>query len=106
MELRYHMLQPTSVRRLALLCFLALAGAAGGKPSALAPRALPGWVIYDKFCLSCHGGLGDGRGPAAPYTWGRPRAFTAGNYEWRSTGTGQPPTDDDLRMTIRFGAGG
>ena len=68
-----------------------------------APR---GWAVYDKFCLACHGALGDGKGPAAPYTWGRPRAFVRGDYEWRSTPFGKPPTDDDLRTTIRFGARG
>ncbi|MDB4956241.1 MAG: hypothetical protein JWO36_3810 [Myxococcales bacterium] len=29
-----------------------------------------------------------------------------GEYAWRSTPIGQPPTDDDLRTTIRFGARG
>ncbi len=70
------------------------------------PRGLAGWPLYERLCLPCHGALGDGHGPAAPYTWGRPRAFAGGEYEWRSTAVGQPPTDDDLRMTLRFGARG
>ena len=70
------------------------------------PRALPGWSLYDRLCLACHGAQGDGRGPAAPFTWGRPRVFTSGQYEWRSTAIGQPPTDDDLRTAIAFGARG
>ena len=70
------------------------------------PRTLAGWPLYERLCLPCHGALGDGSGPAAPFTWGRPRAFVAGEYEWRSTAVGQPPTDDDLRTTIRFGAPG
>jgi len=70
------------------------------------PRAYPGWRLYDRLCLPCHGAAGDGRGPAAPYSWGAPRAFTRGTYAWRSTPTGQPPSDDDLRATIRYGAPG
>lgn len=70
------------------------------------PRALPGWTLYDRYCLACHGTLGDGQGPAAPFNWGVPRSFAAADYKWRSTPLGQPPTDDDLRTTIRFGAPG
>ena len=81
----------------------ATVAAAAGKTD---PRALPGWALYDRLCLPCHGAAGDGRGPAAPYTWGEPRALTRGMYEWRSTATGQPPTDGDLRATIRYGAPG
>jgi len=73
---------------------------------AVAITSLPGWPLYDRFCLPCHGAKGDGKGPAAPFTWGEPRAFATGVYEWRSTATGQPPTDDDLRTAIRFGAAG
>jgi mono/diheme cytochrome c family protein len=73
---------------------------------AVALTSLPGWPLYDRFCLPCHGANGDGKGPAAPFTWGTPRAFATGVYEWRSTQTGQPPTDDDLRVAIRFGAAG
>jgi len=77
-----------------------------GPPRPPAPRALPGWALYDRFCLPCHGTAGDGRGPAAPYTRGRPRDLTQGSYAWRSTPLGQPPTDDDLRTVIRHGAPG
>jgi mono/diheme cytochrome c family protein len=71
-----------------------------------APRELPGWALYDRLCLPCHGSLGDGRGPAAPYTRGRPRDLMQGSYAWRSTPLGLPPTDDDLRTVIRHGAPG
>ncbi|HEY5921520.1 MAG TPA: c-type cytochrome [Kofleriaceae bacterium] len=73
---------------------------------AVALTSLPGWPVYDRFCLPCHGAKGDGKGPAAPYSWGAPRAFTTGVYEWRSTASGQPPTDDDLRTAVRFGVPG
>jgi mono/diheme cytochrome c family protein len=70
------------------------------------PRTLPGWATYERSCAPCHGTAGDGHGPAAPFTRGGPRAFAKGEYEWRSTAIGQPPTDDDLRTAIRFGAPG
>jgi hypothetical protein len=73
---------------------------------AIAMTTLPGWPLYDRFCLPCHGANGDGKGPASSLTWGEPRAFATGVYEWRATATGQPPTDDDLRTAIRFGAPG
>lgn len=69
-------------------------------------RDLPGWRLYDRYCLACHGAAGDGQGPAAPFTWGRPRALTAGEFRWRSTPIGEAPTDDDLRATLRYGAPG
>ncbi|MBA3392172.1 MAG: c-type cytochrome [Deltaproteobacteria bacterium] len=70
------------------------------------PRALPGWPLYERYCVACHGAAGDGRGPGAPYTKGRPRDLVNGDYAWRSTPIGQPPTDDDLRATLRHGAPG
>ncbi len=80
---------------------------AAPKPAMRAlPQQLPGWSLYDRYCLACHGAKGDGRGPAAAFAWGDPRDFTTGAYEWRTTAFGQPPTDDDLRLAIRFGAVG
>lgn len=70
------------------------------------PRDLPGWAIYDRYCLACHGAAGNGRGPAAPFTTTPPRDLTTGEFAWRTTPLGQPPTDDDLRTTVRFGAPG
>lgn len=66
----------------------------------------PGWATYERFCLACHGERGDGAGPAAPYSRGRPRDFTRGEFAWRSTPIGSPPTRSDLRDTIRNGVGG
>ncbi|MCX5744728.1 MAG: c-type cytochrome, partial [Proteobacteria bacterium] len=71
-----------------------------------APTQLPGWVNYDRFCLPCHGVAGDGAGPAAPFTRARPRDFTRGDFAWRSTASGQPPTRVDLRAAIAKGVAG
>ena len=59
---------------------------------------------YDRYCVACHGERGDGRGPAAPFTWGVPRDFTSGQYKWSTTGGA--PSDDDLRVAIERGAPG
>lgn len=86
---------------------LVLVAFAAQKPAAgVVPQKLAGWTLYDRYCLACHGAKGDGRGPAAPFAWGDPRDFTRGAYEWRTTSFGQPPTDDDLRLAIRYGAAG
>ncbi|HUH05323.1 MAG TPA: c-type cytochrome [Kofleriaceae bacterium] len=84
-------------------------GAPGDEPSAAAPGPAPaadGAALYDRFCLACHGIAGDGRGPAAPWLWPRPRAFTTGELKWRSTASGKPATDDDIAAAIRFGVPG
>ena len=88
------------------LVAVVLVGAATVAQAAPAPRTLPGWPLYERQCSACHGADGDGRGPAAPFTWGRPRAFAEGQYEWRTTPIGSPPTDDDLRLAIRRGVAG
>ena len=97
------MRQVLSVRRVVLVV-VAIGLAAWGRPARVTPRALPGWQLYDRYCVACHGTAGDGQGPAAPFTWGRPRALTSGAFYWRSTPFGSPPTDDDLRATLRHGA--
>jgi mono/diheme cytochrome c family protein len=79
---------------------------AGGGARVTDPRTLPGWPIYERSCAPCHGAAGDGHGPASAFTRSDPRVFTRGDYEWRSTASGKPPTDDDLRTAIRFGAPG
>lgn len=104
LALRNVMRQPSAVRLLVVLAGVIAVAAWTWPLSTPSPRSLPGWPLYDRFCVACHGSDGDGLGPAAPYTWGRPRAFTSGDYKWRSSPVGEPPTDDDLRSTIEFGA--
>jgi len=95
------------VRRLVLLT-VAIALCAWVIPAAppATPRSIAGWSLYDRYCLACHGAGGDGRGPAAPFTSARPRDLTRGDFAWRTTVLGDPPTDEDLRLTIRRGAPG
>jgi mono/diheme cytochrome c family protein len=74
--------------------------------SPAAPARASGAVLYDRFCLACHGARGDGAGPAAPWLWPRPRDFTSGQFKWRTTPSGAPPRDEDLAAAIRHGVPG
>jgi mono/diheme cytochrome c family protein len=89
-----------------LVLGLGLALVLAGWHTPAPPQQLRGWPRYERLCLPCHGAQGDGRGPAAPYTWPAPRAFTRGELRWRSTPVGQPASDADVRATIALGAPG
>ncbi len=69
-----------------------------------------GAIIYERSCLVCHGLSGRGDGPAAfynsAYSASRPRDFTVGNYKYRSTPSGEYPTDQDLFRVITNGIPG
>jgi mono/diheme cytochrome c family protein len=66
----------------------------------------PGKPMYDAACARCHGLDGRGNGPAASLLHPRPRDFTAGKYKFRSTESGDIPTDDDLITIISNGLHG
>jgi len=65
--------------------------------------AKKGEAVYGRWCVSCHGELGDGRGYSAQWLEPRPRDFTSGIFKCRSTPTGTLPTDEDLFNSIRRG---
>lgn len=69
-----------------------------------------GKEIYELSCIMCHGVKGKGDGPAAFFvsrTYGpRPRVFTDGVFKFRSTPTGELPTDEDLFRTVSNGVPG
>ena len=58
---------------------------------------------YRRYCVSCHGELGDGNGESAPWVDPKPRDFTLAVFKCRSTPTGTLPTDQDLFNTIARG---
>ena len=62
---------------------------------------------YRRYCLGCHGELGDGNGEVAqwlePPMWPKPRDFQLGIFKCRSTPSGTLPIDDDLFDTIARG---
>lgn len=62
--------------------------------------------LYQRHCASCHGEAADGAGEAVPFLHDRPRDFTRGEFKFRSTGSGDLPTVDDLVRTITVGIPG
>lgn len=62
-----------------------------------------GKQLYDQWCAQCHGYNGDADAYATEFTLPKPRDFTFGTYKFRSTPTGDAPTDEDMIKTIRRG---
>ena len=60
-------------------------------------------MSYRRYCMVCHGPLGDGNGESAQWLDPKPRDFTLGVFKCRSTPTGTLPTDQDLFDTIGRG---
>ena len=69
----------------------------------LTGRAKDGKADYRRYCVSCHGELGDGNGESFPWVDPKPRDFQLGVFKCRSTPTGTLPTDQDLFDTIARG---
>ncbi len=59
-----------------------------------------GLVVYQNYCIGCHGEVGDGNGPAAKRLIVKPRDFTSGIYKFRSTDSGSLPMETDIHRTI------
>ena len=60
-------------------------------------------LTYRRYCVGCHGPIGDGEGENAQWLDPKPRNFTLGQFKCRSTPTGTLPTDEDLYSTIGRG---
>jgi mono/diheme cytochrome c family protein len=81
-------------------------------PAASSPHAqsavavIPGRTVYEHHCGGCHGVNGDGKGLLATSLRPPPRDFTQGLFRYRSTPTGQLPTDEDLLRTVTVGLPG
>ena len=75
-----------------------VAGASGQSPDLAA-----GERLFRDHCAVCHGDAGDGRGMAAHHFKSPPRDLTKGRFKFRSTASGQIPTDADLARTITQG---
>lgn len=58
---------------------------------------------YRRYCVGCHGDLGDGNGENAQWLDPKPRNFQLAEFKCRSTPTGTLPTDEDLFNTIARG---
>lgn len=71
-----------------------------------ADRMRRGEAIYYHECAVCHGRNGNGAGYVADGFDVKPRDFTRGIYELRTTNTGELPTIEDIERTIRRGVPG
>ncbi len=85
---------------------VALAIALTGPMGLAAQNAETGRVLYDKWCVECHGSDGEGDGPAAALMLPRPRDFTQARYQIRTTGSGELPTDGNVLAVLRDGLPG
>jgi mono/diheme cytochrome c family protein len=69
-----------------------------------------GRLIYQRTCLWCHGAEGKGDGPSGwsigRFSAPRPRNFTKDGFKFRSTPSGELPSDQDLFRTITRGIPG
>ena len=84
--------------------------AASSSVAGLTGNAANAAMTYRRYCVSCHGELGDGNGEVAQWLDPtvspgnfRPRDFTLAVFKCRSTPTGTLPTDQDLFDTIGRG---
>lgn len=75
-------------------------------PLPVAEMMQRGKVVYQNYCIGCHGAKGNGKGAAAYGLFPKPRDFTRGVFKFRSTPSGHLPTDEDLYRTIRQGVYG
>jgi mono/diheme cytochrome c family protein len=69
----------------------------------LTGHAARGKKLYRRYCLGCHGPLGDGNGDNAQWIDPKPRDFVTATFKCRSTPTGTLPTDADLYNSISRG---
>jgi cytochrome c oxidase cbb3-type subunit 2 len=69
----------------------------------LTGHAAEGKKLYRRYCVGCHGPLGDGNGENAPWIDPKPRDFTSATFKCRSTPTGTLPTDQDLYNSVGRG---
>jgi cytochrome c oxidase cbb3-type subunit 2 len=90
----------------AVVIGVVLLQAIGGRAAASENELTRGRAVYMEQCASCHGVRGDGRSEVASSLNPRPRNFTLGIYKFRSTPSGQLPTDGDLVRTIMIGIPG
>jgi mono/diheme cytochrome c family protein len=81
----------------------ALLLAAGSGTAAATADVGNGKLVYQRYCLSCHGAQGNGQGEAAEYMSIKPRDYRQGTYKWRSTPSGSLPLDADLEHTLLNG---
>ncbi len=102
-------------RNIALLVMITLAAetalpVGAEKPEEHKQTQERGRHIYERACLWCHGAEGRGDGPAGwfigRYAAPRPRDFVSEGFKYRSTPSGELPSDQDLFRTLTRGIPG
>jgi cytochrome c oxidase cbb3-type subunit 2 len=84
----------------ALITLLLAAGTARAQEVGDAQQ---GKIVYERYCVLCHGEKGDGKGHFSQDTTPVPRDFRQGTFKWRSTPSGSLPTDADLEKVLITG---
>lgn len=62
--------------------------------------------LYERYCATCHGEQGDGRGPSAAFLWPPPRDFRSAQFKFAPAAEGALPSDQDLARIVRQGLAG
>ncbi|MFN0117024.1 MAG: c-type cytochrome [Elusimicrobiota bacterium] len=65
-----------------------------------------GKKVYEAHCARCHGLDGKGAGSDWQRLPVRPRDLTSGKFKFKSTMSGTPPTDADIKYTLTKGLAG
>ena len=87
----------------AVVCALLASGAPRARASEPPGDVGEGKVLYERYCVSCHGELGDGNGEAAPNISPKPRDYRQGVFKSRSTPSGSLPLPADVEKTLENG---
>lgn len=77
----------------------------GGETIA-AQRLEHGRLVYRRYCQSCHGAKGDGRGVNAYGQWPPPRDFREAKFKFAGVQDRGLPSDDALKRIITNGLAG
>jgi mono/diheme cytochrome c family protein len=87
-----------------------ISGVLAMKPEESRATREKGKIIYERSCMLCHGVNGRGDGPAGwfigRYSSPHPRDFATESFRFRSTASGEMPTDQDLFRTVTQGIPG
>lgn len=67
------------------------------------PNVALGERVFRTTCAPCHGVRGRGDGPAAPFLDVPPRVLVDAQFRWRTTPSGELPTDRDLLRVVTDG---
>jgi cytochrome c oxidase cbb3-type subunit 2 len=97
------MIRNSVITRSALAIAIAAVATSGRATPPDATAASRGKKAFERYCISCHGVEGDGRGPTADFVDPRPRVLTSGVFKFRSTPSGALPTDADILKTVTDG---